>query len=292
MATCCNNTTAQLANLTVLQCCNTTTTAPSINNTNTKDNNDYCPPYLALYMTFFVLIIFLVVVGNLFILAVMNPFKKQQRRPNIELLIFYLAIFDLIGSVIIVVDVYDNITCFKSWVFGWFACKTVYASFDISLNMSVCILTIMSVDRCRSITTPLKRKFSQRLIHLAVLISLALSTAQQWYQFTGWQMKNGMCYVDRRNPMFLIPRVVTTIARDTIFVVVFTVTSCLVYTSLAHSNLLDVNFERKKTEINKVVTMLIIMEAMFALLVIPYDVYFNIMAISMLIPGDHAIEFT
>lgn len=271
--------------------CSQTSNNTTANCTNAVTDPDSCPKFLELYMTIFVVIILLVVIGNIGIIIFINPFKKQPRRPNMELLIFYLAIFDLSGSIILAVDIYDNITCFKKWLFGWLACKLVYTSFDISLNMSVCILTIMSVDRCRSIIMPLKQKFSHYVIHMAVFISFLFSVALQSNQFILWEMQDGRCIVDKSAPAFMIPHIANILLRDTVSILVFTVTSCLVYTSLANSNLIDVYRARKKKEINKVVVMLVTMEVAFVVTVIPYDLYFTAWFISRVIPGDHAIEY-
>lgn len=236
------------------------------------------------------IIIQLVIACNAFILVRLKPFEAQ-RRTNIEVLILYLSVFDMMSSVMLIVDVYENVTCFKKWPLGLFGCKIIYPLYSISLNMSVCILIIMSVDRCRSIVTPLKKKFSQMSIHIAVMLSFFVVVILQWHQFQAQVLIGQRCNLLRSKKTFSVTRVVITIVRDNTFIFVFTVTSVLIYRSLKSNVLFLGSGERKKKETHRVVAMLILMELVFTVLVVPYDVYDCAMYISRMWGGP-GIKFT
>ena len=151
----------------------------------------------------------------------------------------------------------------------------------------------MSIDRCRSIVTPMKKKFTRRSIHIAVIISIHISTLLQWYQFYGQELhKDGQCGAIKTDSLYAIPRVIITITRDSTFIIVFTITSLLIYLSLLNNEILDLYYtNRKKKETRNVVKMLMLMEIVFTVLVVPYDMYDCAMFISRMLPGHKQIEY-
>lgn len=159
------------------------------------------------YMTIYCIIILLVVSGNSFVIYKIYN-HKTKRRTNLEILILYLSSFDLLASLVIIIDVYENLTCYQRWLFSWFGCKIIYLFYHVSLNMSICILIIMSVDRCRSIVTPLRKKFSRKSIHISALVSLIVSVIIQYYQIISINFKSGMCYYSKSNATYAIPKII------------------------------------------------------------------------------------
>ena len=234
------------------------------------------------YMTIYCIIILLVVSGNSFVIYKIYN-HKTKRRTNLEILILYLSSFDLLASLVIIIDVYENLTCYQRWLFSWFGCKIIYLFYHVSLNMSICILIIMSVDRCRSIVTPLRKKFSRKSIHIGALVSLIVSVIIQYYQIISINFKSGMCYYSKSNATYAIPKIIVLTVRDFTFMIVFTITSAWIHNALLRSDFLESCPERKKKETKQVVVMLMTMEVVFTLLVLPYDIFDCIMLISRLI---------
>lgn len=233
------------------------------------------------YMTIYCIIILLVVSGNSFVIYKIYN-HKTKRRTNLEILILYLSSFDLLACLVIIIDVYENLTCYQRWLFSWFGCKIIYLFYHVSLNMSICILIIMSVDRCRSIVTPLRKKLSRKSIHIGALVSLIVSVIIQYYQIISINFKSGICYYSKSNVTYAIPKIVLTV-RDFTFMIVFTITSVWIHNALLRSDFLESCPERKKKETKQVVVMLMTMEVVFTLLVLPYDIFDCIMLISRLI---------
>ena len=263
----------------------TTTTTTITNSHNTKCNIN---ENVTIYVIISCLLIILIVSGNLFIMKTLFRVKSNFRR-NMDLFIIYLACFDLLATLMIIVDVYENLTCHGEWPFGDVGCKIIYPCYHISLTMTVCILAIMSVDRCRSIMQPLRKKFKRRTIHTLVFISFLVAVALQWYQFVELQVQPeiGRCSLNREKPLYAFPRLFEVFFRDGIFLIVFTSTTILIYTSLRKRD-----FKESKQCPQKVVSVLIIMEVTFILLVMPYDFYDSVMLLSRVIPGFTPIHPT
>ena len=183
------------------------------------------------YMTIYCIIILLVVSGNSFVIYKIYN-HKTKRRTNLEILILYLSSFDLLACLVIIIDVYENLTCYQRWLFSWFGCKIIYLFYHVSLNMSICILIIMSVDRCRSIVTPLRKKFSRKSIHIGALVSLIVSVIIQYYQIISINFKSGICYYSKSNVTYAIPKIIVLTVRDFTFMIVFTITSVWIHNAL------------------------------------------------------------
>ena len=218
-------------------------------------------------------IVALILVCNSIILVKFKPFTKRHHS-NIEVLILYLSMFDLMASIMIVMEIYEHLTCFKKWPLFWFGCKIIYPLYHISLNMSVAILIIMSIDRCRSITRPMKEKFSKRCIHVTVIVSFISSILLQSYQIYSQQLNtNGVCTINRLSSLYSFSRIVIIIVRDFTLIITFTVTSVLVYRSLIKNELYIASNTRNKNKPRRVMLMLVVMEIVFTILVIPYDAF-------------------
>lgn len=250
---------------------------------NNNKNNTECDinEKVTIYVVINCLLIVLIVSGNLFIIKTLLLDKPKFRR-NMNLFIIYLACFDLLAALMIIVDVYENLTCHGEWSFGDVGCKIIYPCYHISLTMTVCILIIMSVDRCHSILKPLSKKFRRRTIHISVFVSFLVAVTLQWYQFVELQVRPdiGRCYLNREKPLYAFPRLFEVFFRDIIFLIVFTSTTVLIYTSLRKRD-----FKENKQSPQKVVSALIIMEVTFILLVMPYDFYDSMMLLSRVVPG-------
>ena len=85
--------------------------------------------------------------------------------------------------------------------------------------------------------------------------------------------------------MYAFPRLIEVFFRDGVFLGIFTLTTVLIYKSLS-------NRDFKSNKSYKVISMLIIMELAFILLVMPYDIYDSAMLLSRVVPGFKPIEPT
>ena len=314
--------TNNLTNTTTTCCHNTYDNKNNDNNNNSSNNTHNCTntttklpdwppqPWNNIYVSLMFATVILVIVSNVGVIYKLNPFlKRPKRHSNIELLILYLSASDLGTVFFLTADIYDNIVQFKNWPFGWFGCKTMYPSFNVSLCVSVCVLVVMSVDRCHSITAPLRKKYPRKNIHAAAIISIGLSFAVNWFQFKQHDIetKSGVvrCVHQRHDYSFLRNKIIVTCVRDLIYFLVFTVTAYLISNSLRRHSLLVSSNRNNNNNSSKdsstsqqnrdrkadVILMLITMETVFGILVLPYDIFDVAMMVSRL-PGSDPIVFT
>ena len=103
-------------------------------------------------------VFFLGVFGNLYVIAVFG-YRKRRTRSRYESLLLTLATADLCCSLFTpVMFAYGTITRYKRWDFGWLGCKTILAVLPINVTISHGILLLISYERYRSVTMPLKQK--------------------------------------------------------------------------------------------------------------------------------------
>ena len=229
----------------------------------------------SMYMFIRCVIILLVVSGNTLILY---KIYKKMKKKNLDILIMYLSIFDLIAMVSLIAEVYDNLTCYRRWLIGDFGCQSVLSFYYVSLNMSVCILIIMSVDRCRSIATPLREKFTKKSIHVVVCILIIFLVIIQYYQIMNSSIANGKCTIGKHRLTYVIPHIAIICARDIGFIAVFSITFIWIFNSLN-----DVSLKKcRRRQIRRkkcVAKMLFMMQVVFTLLVLPFDVFDCVMVV-------------
>lgn len=134
-------------------------------------------------------VFFFGIIGNSMVCFVFHRKKRNrdiyepegQERHNFERLIFYLAIVDLISSIINPsVFTYWQATHYEAWHFGKFLCKVIPSLNAISINISIGFILLITVGRCRSICSPFKTPFTSkqtRLFSVTVcLLSVLLET--------------------------------------------------------------------------------------------------------------------
>ena len=63
----------------------------------------------------------------------------------------------------------------KNGILGKLYVKLIPSILAISINASIGIILIITIDRCRSICQPLKTPFSKRIVHAAVCITIVIS---------------------------------------------------------------------------------------------------------------------
>ena len=242
-------------------------------------------------------IIVVSIIGNGLVLYVFRH-QKRCKKYNYEILIWYLSFFDLAASVISLNEIYENLTCYRNWPFGNIGCKAIYSFYHVSYNTSICILTIISIDRYRCIVTPFKKKFTSTSIKIFILVSVAISFSLQWHQIKALEVRhkhdNFACYQNKEDKFYTVPRLATVILRDLMFILVFGVSTLHISNTLHEQYRRNAFYKfrnRKNCSYNRgVFKMLFVIAATFILLVLPYDLWDCAMLISRILPTDYKIH--
>ena len=178
----------------------------------------------------------------------------------------------------LIAEVNDNITCYRRWLIGDFGCQTVLSFYYVSFNMSIYILIFMSVDRCRSIATPMREKLTKKSIHVVVWILIIFLVIIQYYQIMNSNIGNGKCTIGKHRLTYVIPHIAIICARDFGFIAVFSIASIWIFNSVNDISLKKCRrhqIRRKK----RVAKMLIMMKILFTLLVLSFDVFDCVMVV-------------
>ena len=118
-------------------------------------------------------------IGNLLVIYIL-AWKKRNHRKPFENLLSILAVVDLFASVIVpVLFLYGAITKYKRWDFGYIGCKLISSFFPVSVTFSEGILVLISYERYKTIKDPLggapvKRNFIALWLLGTLLIALLL----------------------------------------------------------------------------------------------------------------------
>lgn len=230
------------------------------------------------------IVFFVGVTGNALVLFI---FRQQWKKgPIIELLILYLAVFDLLASVFgPFLFLYWIVTCHSQWDFGLTGCKMLPALCRVFTNISIGVILIMAIDRCRVIVTPLRRRFSRKIIHASVGLCVLLSFLWEYYYVKALQLdERGNCNtISVTEPSYSYPLVILTFCRDVAFIAIFSATTIAVYVQLEQNSLTKLLLKSKKQtrqRSKKVMKMLVAMAIVFSLAVIPRDILHLVYTIS------------
>jgi 7 transmembrane receptor (rhodopsin family). len=225
--------------------------------------------FILLYITA-ALITLIVVLGNGFILWTL----KGRQKSTYDILLCYLSTFDLLAAVTMMARIYTEVTkCSSKWLFGRFGCKLLLPFYDVSINISVCILIIISIDRCRTLTQPLGAHKSRKFIHVVVGVSIVLSSVVYFERFMTSTVRDGVCAYFLDGSLLNLSPFLVWSTRDTTFLLIFSLTSFIIKRSLKQVPNLSKEFvRRKKAQSKKVYNNLLMMQIIFSLLVLPYDI--------------------
>ncbi|XP_057302055.1 prolactin-releasing peptide receptor-like [Hydractinia symbiolongicarpus] len=253
----------------------------SQNNNTQLSNNRTCVLNMVetFVITSYVVVFIVGFIGNSIVVLTFAPSWKKG--PIIELLIIYLAFFDLLASIFGPwLFVYWIATCHKKWDFGWLGCKVLPTLCRVFTDISIGVILTMAIDRCRSIVTPLRNRFSRKSIHISVGITIVLSCIWELYYVFGLFInENGLCTVMTvSDPRFSYPLIVLTAWRNIAFVVIFSLTTLAVYIKLKSSadQVLLQNsqgYNQIHSQRSRVMKMLVTMAIVFAITVIPRDIF-------------------
>lgn len=124
----------------------------------------------------FVLISVLGIIGNSFTIYVFRPRRRRLRLKQMNLLIFYLAIIDLISSVLNpILFLYWEFTQYTSWDFGNFMCILLPSFRKISIIISLGMISLITIERALIITHYRHLNITCRNVSLFVFIIILSS---------------------------------------------------------------------------------------------------------------------
>ncbi|CAG2233738.1 LKR [Mytilus edulis] len=131
-----------------------------------KQNQHYeCPVIvIALFAVAYGLVSIIAVVGNSMVLYVVKSRKQMQSVTNI--FIANLAFSDVLLGMFSTPFHFQS-ALLQRWFVADFMCKVAPFVKSVSVNVSVCSLTLIAIDRCVAVLLPLKARFAKKV---AILI--------------------------------------------------------------------------------------------------------------------------
>lgn len=204
------------------------------NNTAIEDTScDMSSGRVALLAGYF-LVFVIGTLGNAVVLAVLWSYWKTG--PMLELLILYLAVFDLLSSILCpLLFSYWIASCHK-WSFGIAFCKILPSLVRILSNVSLAFLMTMAFDRYRAICKPFKERFSRHTLHKIALGTLFLCIAWEIPYIYFLDVQHDRCYAFYTNRYDSLPETILLSVRDLAFLFTMTFTTIASYISLRQTD--------------------------------------------------------
>ena len=239
--------------------------------------------------------------GNALVLAM---FKKKGKHSVLNLLIMYLAAFDLFASLFVpFLFGYWLLTCDQKWHFGLFGCKTLPVATRVFTSVSIGILLIMAIERCRVIISPFKSPMSRKTVHCLVIATVFLSVLSETHYIATLNIDEGGQCAALGEPYYLYASIVVTLMRTMAFISIFLSTTLLVTCKLHQKSFFDGDGESPsqilasqsmvRTRRRKRATkMLVVMMVVFGVTVLPRDLFQMSISISYLLPKLYWIEYS
>lgn len=242
----------------------------------------------------YVVVIILGVVGNACICYIFG-YRNHHSKTVTELLIVYLAIFDLLASIFApFVFMYWILTC-STWHFGIIGCKILPLLSRVFINISVGIILILAVDRFQAICIPFRGQFAKKNIHIAVIVTILLSFVCESYYIEALAIGTGRlsgCIVEPNNKILYI-KVTSSIliARDSLYIICFTTTTFgIAFTIRKRDLYFTAPQNMSRQEMGRVVRVVIVMQLVFLILLLPRDIFHILFSLSWL--GGKGIPYT
>ena len=124
----------------------------------------------------FVLISLFGILGNSFTIYVFKPRRRQTRLKQMNLLIFYLAIIDIISSILNpTLFLYWEFTNHSRWDFGTFLCTALPSFRQISIVVSLGMILLITMERALIITNFQRVHLTCRKINVFVFFIILSS---------------------------------------------------------------------------------------------------------------------
>ena len=192
-----------------------------------------------LLITSYVLVFVFGVVGNALICYIFTYALHNEKRNKVtglfKKMIFYLAVVDLISSIINpAFYIYWQATHARKWHFGTIGCIFIPSLTRIVTDMSLYIILVMTMNRCYVICCPLQRSCSERVIKGMIFGFFVVSVLSEIPAMIHQEVKReASCQVTNSSTMsYALPRIVYICSKDVIFVIVFLVAHCLTFRAL------------------------------------------------------------
>ena len=134
-------------------------------------------------IVFIVLFSFIFIIGVVGNSLVIYAFKRKARAlSSMELVIMYLALTDLIATIFNpLLYIYWHATGFTEWHFDAFSCTLFPSVITVSVTMSLGLIQLITVERCRVLVNPMVNKlFTKKRIHGMVAVVLLLSILNEF----------------------------------------------------------------------------------------------------------------
>lgn len=119
-------------------------------------------------------------VGNAFVIYVFQPrLNIEHHLSEMDLLILYLAIIDIISSILNpALFIYWQITAYNEWVFGQVLCKLLPGLQKISVTLSLGMILLIILERTLIIVK--NRKLSKRKLKIMVVVIAVVSVLTEY----------------------------------------------------------------------------------------------------------------
>jgi 7 transmembrane receptor (rhodopsin family). len=252
---------------------------------------------ISLILSYF-LIFMIGTCGNILVLTL---FRRKVHHSTLNLLILYLAAFDLFASIFVpFLFGYWVWTCDLEWHFGWFGCKILPVASRIFTSVSIGILLIMAIERCRVIVSPFKPPLSRLTIHLSVFGTIFLAFVSETHYIMILHItESGQCALTIPD-FYIYTSISVTLFRTIVFITIFVSTTLLVTCKLRGKTGLDngesqefsSHVEMRLRRKRRAMKMLVVMMIVFGVTVLPRDLFRMSLVTSYLLPERFWIEYS
>lgn len=242
-------------------------------------------PVRVLLIILYICILFICVIGNLLVCLYFTLDSKKFK--HIQLLIFYLATFDLLAGVFgPSLFIYLEIYSYKKWHFGDIGCKMLPYLWKVLTSISLGIIMVINIDRCIAICRPFRAEVPKHTVNKIVAFITVLSMLLETPHLVYAETSGDSCQVPFvGSPGYAYAFLTIHCARDALYLTVFIVTYVLIQRDLNQSSLV-VHCPNRTAENKTVRKMLIVVAIVFILLTFPRDMLHIVYVFSWLIgPG-------
>ena len=129
----------------------------------------------------FVFISLFGIIGNSVAIYVFKPRPTRTKLRQMNLLVYYLAVIDLVSSILNpMLFLYWEFTDHSRWDFGSFLCTALPSFRQISIVISLGMILLIIMERALSITTFQRVQLTSKKINVFVFIVILLSTLTEF----------------------------------------------------------------------------------------------------------------
>lgn len=269
---------------------NDTVTSPGTVNSSDGQLNGPSPIHKTIYTILYSIIIFVALVGNLLLIFIIK--RRPETRSLTGFLFVNMAVADLLVALITMpVSLYTLYTggVWATGIFGHVTCSLVFFTFHVTLEASILSLLMMSVDRYFAVAHPLRRFETFRKARVlsvfiwlnAMIFSIPVAIVWRLVDWDGSLLcgpkfdelgKFGLTgfYTYLFILMYLVPLIIITI--------LYTLICCTLWRRSMPGEASSETEKRNEITKRRVVRMLVIITAVFALCWFPAHFYHMLLA--------------